>query len=127
MDNSISIEYLNKIKRKVIIVNSNLPNIGSCKFENEVFLRDISNNSTFSGCEFAKEVYVDGYAYFHSCVFNGDFVSKNAREDISFAISTFNKSFTLSTEKELREVKFEAAYFKQKFTMDIGKFSVLDF
>nr|WP_315018315.1 hypothetical protein [uncultured Campylobacter sp.] len=25
------------------------------------------------------------------------------------------------------EVKFEAAYFKQKFTMDIGKFSVLDF
>lgn len=27
----------------------------------------------------------------------------------------------------MKEVKFEAAYFKQKFTMDIGKFSVLDF
>ena len=127
MDNSISIEYLNKIKRKVIIVNSNLPNIGSCKFENKVFLRNINNGSAFSGCKFAKEVYVDGYAYFYSCIFNGDFVSKNAREDISFAISIFNKSFTLSTEKELGEVKFEAAYFKQKFTMDIGKFSVLDF
>lgn len=122
-----TIEYLNGIKRRVIIVNSNFPNISSCEFENEVFLRNINNSSAFSGCKFAKEVYVDGYSYFHSCVFNGDFVSKNAREDISFAISTFNKSFTLSTEKELREIKFEAAYFKQKFTMDIGKFSVLDF
>ena len=127
MDNSISIEYLNKIKRKVIIVNSNLPNISSCEFENEVFLRNISNNSTFIGCEFAKEVYVDGYAYFHSCIFNGDFISKNARQDVSFASSIFNKSFKLDTKNELREVKFEAAYFKQKFTMDIGKFSVLDF
>lgn len=126
-NNLKTIEYLNKIKRKVVIVNSSLPNISSCEFENEVFLRNINNSSAFSGCKFAKEVYVDGYAYFHSCVFNGDFVSKNARKNISFATSIFNKPFTLSTEKELGEVKFEAAYFKQKFTMDIGKFSVLDF
>ena len=122
-----TIEYLNGIKRRVIIVNSNLPNISSCEFENEVFLRDISNNSTFSGCEFAKEVYVDGYAFFQACTFNGDFISKNARQDVSFASSIFNKSFELDTKNELKEVKFEAAYFKQKFTMDIGKFSVLDF
>ena len=122
-----TIEYLNGIKRRVIIVNSNLPNISSCEFENEVFLRDISNNSTFSGCEFAKEVYVDGHAFFQACTFNGDFISKNARQDVSFASSIFNKSFELDTKNELKEVKFEAAYFKQKFTMDIGKFSVLDF
>ena len=122
-----TIEYLNGIKRRVIIVNSNLPNISSCEFENEVFLRDISNNSTFSGCEFAKEVYVDRYAFFQACTFNGDFISKNARQDVSFASSIFNKSFELDTKNELKEVKFEAAYFKQKFTMDIGKFSVLDF
>ena len=127
MDNSISIEYLNKIKRKVIIVNSSLPNISSCKFENEVFLHDIRNNSTFGGCKFAKEVYVEGYAFFQACTFNGDFISKNAEQDISFASSIFNKSFKLDTKNELREVKFEATYFKQKFTMDIGKFSVLDF
>ncbi|WP_103599908.1 pentapeptide repeat-containing protein [Campylobacter concisus] len=127
MDNSISIEHLNKIKRKVIIANSNLPNISSCEFENEVFLRNISNNSTFGGCEFAKEVYVDGYAYFHACTFNSDFISENSRQDISFASSIFNKSFKLDTKNELGEVKFEAAHFKQKFTMDIGKFSVLDF
>lgn len=122
-----TIEYLNGIKRRVIIVNSNLPNISSCKFKNEVFLRDISNNSTFGGCKFAKEVYVDGYAFFQACTFNGDFISKNARQDLSFASSIFNKSFELDTKNALRKVKFEAAYFKQKFTMDIGKFSVLDF
>ena len=122
-----TIEYLNGIKRRVIIVNSNLPNISSCKFKNEVFLRDISNNSTFGGCKFAKEVCIDGYAYFHSCTFNGDFISQNSRQDISFASSIFNKSFKLDTKNELREVKFEAAHFKQKFTMDIGKFSNLDF
>ena len=127
MDNSISIEYLNKIKRKVIIVKSNFPNISSCEFENEVFLRNIINESAFSGCEFTKEVCIDGYAYFHSCVFNGDFISQNSRQDISFTSSVFNKSFKLDTKNELGEVKFEAAHFKQKFTMDIGKFSVLDF
>ena len=127
MDNSISIEYLNKIKRKVIIVNSNLPNISSCEFENEVFLRNISNNSTFSGCEFAKKVYVEGYACFQACTFNGDFISINARQDISFASSIFNKSFELVTKNELEGLKFEATNFKQKFTMDIQKFKVLDF
>ncbi len=122
-----TIKSLNEIKRKVIIVNSSLPNISSCKFKNEVFLQDIRNNSTFDGCEFAKEVYVEGYAFFQACTFNNDFVSKNAKQDISFARSIFNKSFTLSTEKELGEVKFEATHFKQKFTMDIRKFSVLYF
>lgn len=78
MDNSISIEYLNKIKRKVIIVNSNFPNISSYEFENEVFLRNTSNNSKFDGCEFAKEVYVEGYAFFQACTFNDDFISANA-------------------------------------------------
>ena len=125
--NQKDIKNLNKIKQAVIVTDSKFPNISSCEFENKVFLRNINNSSAFSGCKFVKEVYVDGYAYFYSCIFNGDFVSKNAREDISFAISIFNKSFTLSTEKELREIKFEDAYFKQKFTMDIGKFSVLDF
>ena len=126
-NNLKTIENLNEIKRKVIIVNSNLPNISSCEFKNEVFLRDIRNNSTFGGCEFAKEVYVDGYAFFHACTFNGDFISQNSGQDISFASSIFNKSFKLDTKNELGEVKFEAAHFKQKFTMDIGKFSVLDF
>lgn len=52
---------------------------------------------------------------------------KNAKQDISFASSIFNKSFELVTKNELEGLKFEAAHFKQKFTMDIGKFSVLDF
>lgn len=125
--NQKDIKNLNKIKQAIIVTGSEFPNINSCEFENEVFLRNISNNSTFIGCEFAKEVYVDGYAYFHSCIFNGDFISINARQDISFASSIFNKSFTLSTEKELGEVKFEATNFKQKLTIDIRKFSVLDF
>ncbi|WP_295144352.1 pentapeptide repeat-containing protein, partial [uncultured Campylobacter sp.] len=125
--NQKDIKNLNKIKQAIIVTDSKFPNISSCEFENEVFLRNINNSSAFSGCEFAKEVYVDGYAYFHSCTFNGDFISKNARQDISFASSIFNKSFELDTKNELKEVKFEAAYFKQKFTMDIGKFSVLDF
>lgn len=74
-----------------------------------------------------KKVYVDGYAYFHSCTFNSDFVSKNVTQDISFAGSIFNKSFTLSTGKELGEAKFEAVHFKQEFNIDIQKFKVLDF
>ena len=127
VNNPKPIEGLNVIKRKVIIVNSRLPNISSCKFENEVFLHNITKDNTFSGCEFAKEVYVEGRAHFHSCTFNGDFISQNSRQDISFASSIFNKSFKLDTKNELGEVKFEAAHFKQKFTMDIGKFSVLDF
>ena len=125
--NQKDIKNLNKIKQAIIVTDSQFPNISSCEFENEVFLRNISNNNTFSGCEFAKEVYVDGYAFFQACTFNGDFISKNARQDISFASSIFNKSFELDTKNALRKVKFEAAYFKQKFTMDIGKFSVLDF
>lgn len=127
VNNPKPIEDLNGIKRKVIIVNSRLPNISSCKFENEVFLHNITKDNTFSGCEFAKEVYVEGRAHFHSCTFNGDFISQNSGQDISFASSIFNKSFKLDTKNELGEVKFEAAHFKQKFTMDIGKFSVLDF
>ncbi len=122
-----AIKYLERLKRKVIIVRSKLPNISSCKFENEVFLRDISNNSTFGGCEFAKEVYVEGYAFFQACTFNDNFISKNARQDIFFASSIFNKSFELSAEKKLGEINFQAAHFKQKFTMDIQKFSVIDF
>ncbi len=122
-----TIEYLNGIKRRVIIANSNLPKISSCEFENEVFLRNIRNNSTFRGCEFAKEVYVEGYAFFQECTFNDDFISKNARQNIFFASSIFNKSFELSAEKELGKINFQATHFKQKFTMDIGKFSNLDF
>lgn len=136
--NQKDIKNLNKIKQAIIAINSEFPNISSCEFENEVFLRNISNNSTFGVCEFTKEVYVDGYAYFQACTFNGDFISanaingdfipeKNAKQDISFASSIFNKSFELVTKNELEGLKFEAAHFKQKFTMDIGKFSVIDF
>nr|WP_314091610.1 pentapeptide repeat-containing protein [uncultured Campylobacter sp.] len=107
IENQKDIKDLNKIKQAIIATNSEFPNISSC--------------------EFLKEVYVEGYACFHSCTFNNDFVSKNAKQDISFTRSIFNKSFTLSTEKELGEVKFEATHFKQKFTMDIRKFSVLYF
>ncbi len=127
VNNPKPIEGLNGIKRKIIIVNSNLPNISSCKFENEVFLYNITKDNMLSGCEFTKEVYVEGRAHFHSCVFNDEFISQNSRQDISFVSSIFNKSFKLDTKNELGEVKFEAAHFKQKFTMDIGKFSVLDF
>ena len=107
IENQKDIKDLNKIKQAIIATNSEFPNISSC--------------------EFLKEVYVEGHACFHSCTFNYDFVSKNAKQDISFTRSIFNKSFTLSTEKELGEVKFEATHFKQKFTMDIRKFSVLYF
>ncbi|WP_148821473.1 pentapeptide repeat-containing protein [Campylobacter concisus] len=127
VNNPKPIEDLNGIKRKVIIVNSRFPNISSCKFENEVFLYNITKDNMFSGCEFAKEVYVEGRAHFHSCTFNGDFISQNSGQDISFASSIFNKSFKLDTKNELGEVKFEATHFKQKFTMDIRKFSVLYF
>lgn len=122
-----TIKSLNRIKRRAIIANSNLSNIISCKFENEVFLRNINNSSAFSGCEFAKEVYVEGYACFRSCTFNGDFVSKHAREDIDFIDCVFNKSFKLSTISELRDINFEGTLFNQKFTMDIRKFDVLNF
>ena len=127
IENQKDIKDLNKIKQAIMVVGSEFPNISSCEFENEVFLRNISNNSTFSGCEFAKEVYVEGYAFFQACTFNDDFISKNAKQDISFASSIFNKSFKIDTKNELGEVKFEATHFKQKFTMDIRKFSVLYF
>ena len=105
--NQKDIKNLSKIKQAIVVTNSEFPNVSSC--------------------EFVKEVYVEGYACFHSCTFNNDFVSKNAKQDISFARSIFNKSFTLSTGKELGEAKFEAAHFKQNFNMDIGKFSILNF
>ena len=127
VNNPKAIEDLNEIKRKVIIVNSRLPNISSCKFENEVFLHNITKDNTFSECEFAKEVYVEGKAHFNSCVFNDDFISQNSRQDISFTSSIFNKSFKLDTKNELGEVKFEAVHFKQEFNIDIQKFKVLDF
>ena len=127
VENQKDIKGSNKIKQVVIVSNSEFPNISSCEFENEVSLHNITKDNTFCGCEFAKKVYVDGYAYFHSCVFNGDFVSKNVTQDISFAGSIFNKSFTLSTGKELGEAKFEAVHFKQEFNIDIQKFKVLDF
>ena len=126
VNNPKAIEDLNGIKRKVIIVNSRLPNISSCKFENEVFLHNITKVNTFSGCKFAKEVYVEGLAHFHSCVFNDDFVSQNSGQDISFTSSIFNKSFKLDTKNELGKAKFEAVHFKQKFNIDIQKFKVLD-
>ena len=126
VNNPKAIEDLNGIKRKVIIVNSRLPNISSCKFENEVFLHNITKVNTFSGCKFAKEVYVEGLAHFHACVFNDDFVSQNSGQDISFTSSIFNKSFKLDTKNELGKAKFEAVHFKQKFNIDIQKFKVLD-
>ena len=122
-----TIKSLNGIKRRVIIANSSLSNIISCKFENEVFLRNINNSSAFSGCEFAKEVYVEGYSCFRSCTFNGDFVSKHAREDIDFIDCVFNKSFELSTISELRDINFERTLFNQKFTMKIREFNDLNF
>ena len=122
-----TIKSLNGIKRRAIIANSNLSNIISCKFENEVFLRNINNSSAFSGCEFAKEVYVEGYACFHSCTFNGDFVSKHAREDIDFIDCVFNKSFELATISQLRDINFEGTHFNQKFTMKIREFNDLNF
>ena len=127
VENQKDIKGSNKINQVVIVSNSEFPNISSCEFENEVSLHNITKDNTFCGCEFAKKVYVDGYAYYHSCTFNSDFVSKNITQDISFAGSIFNKSFTLSTGKELGEAKFEAVHFKQKFNIDIQKFKVLDF
>ena len=122
-----TIKSLNGIKRRVIIANSSLPNIISCKFKNEVFLRNINNSSAFSGCKFTKEVYVEGYACFRSCTFNGDFVSKHARGDIDFIDCVFNKSFELSTISELRDINFEGTLFNQKFTMKIREFNDLNF
>ena len=138
IENQKDIKDLNKIKQAIIATNSEFPNISSCEFENEVFLRNISNNSKFDGCEFTKEVYVEGYAFFQACTFNGNFISanaingdfmpeKNAKQDISFASSVFNKSFELVTKNELEGLKFEAAHFRQEFNIDIQKFKVLDF
>lgn len=124
--NQETIKNLNKIKQAIIVVDSEIPNISSCEFENEVFLRNISNN-TFSRCKFTKEVYVDGYACFHSCTFNDDFVSKHAREDIDFINCVFNKSFELATINKLRGINFEGTHFNQKFTMDIREFNDLNF
>jgi probable integral membrane protein cj0033 len=129
--NHINLEkYLQSDEPNIILQNCNIENQKDIKDLNKIKQAIIATNSEFpniSSCEFLKEVYVEGYACFHSCTFNNDFVSKNTKQDISFTRSIFNKSFTLSTEKELGEVKFEATHFKQKFTMDIRKFSVLYF
>ena len=106
-ENQKTIKGLNKIKQAIIATNSEFPNISSC--------------------EFTKEVYVEGYACFRSCTFNGDFVSKHAREDIDFIDCVFNKSFELATISQLRDINFEGTYFKQKFTMDIREFNDLNF
>lgn len=125
--NQKDIKNLSKIKQAIIVTGSEFPNISSCEFGNKVFLRDISNNSTFGGCEFVKEVYADGYAFFQACTFNGDFISKNAREDIDFTGCIFNKSFELTTRNKLQDINCEGTYFNQKFTMDIREFDSLDF
>jgi hypothetical protein len=125
--NQKDIKNLNKIKQAVIVTDSKFPNISSCEFENEVFLRDISNNSTFSGCEFTKEVYVDGYAFFQACTFNGDFISRLAKQDVDFINCFFDKSFELATRGRLQDVNFEETHFNQKFTMDIREFDSLNF
>ena len=125
--NQKDIKNLSKIKQAIIVTGSEFPNISFCEFENEVFSRNINNSSAFSGCKFAKEVYVDGYAFFQACTFNGDFVSKNAREDIDFIDCIFNKSFELTTRNKLQDINFEGTYFNQKFTMDIREFDSLNF
>ena len=106
-ENQKTIKGLNKIKQAIIATNSDFPNISSC--------------------EFTKEIYVEGYACFRSCTFNGDFVSKHAREDIDFIDCVFNKSFELATISQLRDINFEGTYFKQKFTMNIREFNDLNF
>lgn len=125
--NQKDIKNLSKIKQAIIVTGSEFPNISSCEFENKVFLCDISNNSTFGGCEFVKEVYADGYAFFQTCTFNGDFISKNAREDIDFIGCIFNKSFELTTRNKLQDINCEGTYFNQKFTVDIREFDSLNF
>ena len=127
MENQKDIKDLNKIKQAIIVTGSEFPNINSCEFENKVFLRNISNNSTFSECEFAKKVHVEGYAYFHSCKFNGDFISKHAKQDVDFINCIFNKSFELTTRSKLQDINFEGTHFNQKFTMDIREFNDLNF
>ena len=126
IENQKDIKGLNKIKQAIIVTGSEFPNISSCEFENEVFLRDISNNSTFSGCEFAKKVYVEGYACFHSCKFYGDFISKHAKQDVDFINCIFNKSFELTTRNKLQDINFEGTHFNQKITMDIREFDSLN-
>ena len=106
-ENQKTINGLNKIKQAIIATSSEFPNISSC--------------------EFTKEVYVEGNACFCSCTFNGDFVSKHAKEDIDFIDCVFNKSFELATISQLRDINFEGTYFKQKFTMDIREFNDLNF
>ena len=120
------IKGLNKIKQAIIVADSKFPNISSCEFENEVFLRNITNNNTFGGCNFAKEVYVEGYACFHSCKFYGDFISKHAKQDVDFINCFFDKSFELATRDKLQDINFEGTHFNQKITMDIREFDSLN-
>ena len=127
IENQKDIKGLNKIKQAIIVTGSEFPNISSCEFENEVFLRNITNNNTFGGCEFAKKVYVEGYACFHSCKFYGDFISKHAKQDVDFINCIFNKSFELTTRNKLQDINFEGAHFNQKFTIDIREFDSLNF
>ena len=75
--NQKDIKNLNKIKQAIIVTGSEFPNISSC--------------------EFAKEVYVEGYACFHSCKFYGDFISRHAKQDVDFINCFFDKSFKLAT------------------------------
>lgn len=126
IENQKDIKGLNKIKQAIIVTGSEFPNISSCEFENEVFLRNITNNNTFGGCEFAKKVYVEGYACFHSCKFYGDFISKHAKQDIDFINCIFNKSFELTTRNKLQDINFEGTHFNQKITMDIREFDSLN-
>ncbi|WP_454991079.1 pentapeptide repeat-containing protein [Campylobacter rectus] len=126
IENQKDIKGLNKIKQAIIVTGSEFPNISSCEFENEVFLRNITNNNTFGGCEFTKKVYVEGYACFHSCKFYGDFISKHAKQDIDFINCIFNKSFELTTRNKLQDINFEGTHFNQKITMDIREFDSLN-
>jgi len=105
--NQKDIKNLNKIKQAIIVTGSEFPNISSC--------------------EFAKEVYVEGYACFHSCKFYGDFISRHAKQDVDFINCFFDKSFKLATRDKLQDINFEGAHFNQKFTMDIREFDSLNF
>ena len=125
--NQKDIKNLSKIKQAIIVTGSEFPNISSCEFENEVFSRNINNSSAFSGCKFAKGVYVEGYACFHSCKFYGDFISRRAKQDVDFINCFFDKSFELATRDKLQDINFEGAHFNQKFTMDTREFDSLNF
>lgn len=107
IENQKDIKGLNKIKQAIIVTGSEFPNISSC--------------------EFAKEVYVEDCACFHSCKFHGDFISKHAKQDVDFINCIFNKSFELTTRNKLQDINFEGTHFNQKFTMDIREFDSLNF